>query len=87
MPTPRGQASYKPRGRKSQHAPVGPGRLIRYGDSIVRSPCGCGDRVAQPEGSIARMLDGDDARLDSGMTQRARDDASAAKGKAAFRIW
>ena len=60
----------------------GPGRLIRYGDSIVRSPCGCGDRVAQPEGSIARMLDGDDASVHFRITQRARSDTFAAKGRA-----
>ena len=56
----------------------GSGRLNRYGDLMVRSAAGCGDRVAEPAGDIARMLGGDGARLDSGMTQRARNDVTAA---------
>jgi len=55
-----------------------PRRLIRYGDSMVRSPAECGARVARAEDDMARMLDGDGARLDSGMTQRARSDDTAA---------
>ena len=33
-------------------------------------------------GDIARMVDGDGARLDSAMTQRTRNDVTAAQGKA-----
>jgi hypothetical protein len=40
-----------------------PGRLDRYGDSMVRSPFGCGDRVARPEGATARMFEGGGAKL------------------------
>ena len=56
----------------------GLGRLNRYGDSMVRGAAGCGDRVSRPEAAIALMFDGDGARLDSGMTQRARSDDTAA---------
>ncbi len=56
----------------------GLGRLNRYGDSMVRGAAECGARVARPEDDMARMLDGDGARLDSEMTQRARSDDTAA---------
>ena len=56
----------------------GPGRLDRYGESMVRSQAGCADRVARPAGDLARMLVGDSAKLDSGMTQRVRNDVTPA---------
>ena len=56
------------------------GRLDRYGDSIARSPGGCGDRVASPVGDIARMVVGDGARLDSALTQWTRKDVTTAQG-------
>ena len=55
-----------------------PGRLDRYGDSMVRSAAGGSVRVASAVGAIARRLVGDGARLDSGMTQRMRNDITAA---------
>ena len=59
-----------------------PGRLNRYGDSMIRSPAGWGEWLVRVECAIVRMLDGGVARLNSGMTHCARSDASAAKGKA-----
>ena len=56
----------------------GPGRLNRYGDSMVRSPAGWSEWLVRAECAIVRMLDGDGARLDSGMTKPVRNDASAA---------
>ena len=56
----------------------GPGRLNRYGDPMVRSAAGWGEWLVRGECAIARMLDGDGARLDSGMTKPVRNDASAA---------
>ena len=55
-------------------------RLNGYGDSMVRSPAGCGDRVASPVGDIARMVVGDGVRLDSALTQWTRNDVTTAQG-------
>ena len=41
-------------------------RLIRYGDSMDRNPAGCGDLAVRAECGVARILDGDGARLQSG---------------------
>ena len=54
------------------------GKLSRYGDLMVRSAAGCGDRVARPARDIARMLVGNGGGLDSGMTQLTRDEVTAA---------
>ena len=56
----------------------GPGRLNRYGDSMVRNPAGWGEWLVRAEWGIARMLDGYGASLDSGMMKPVRNDASAA---------
>jgi hypothetical protein len=77
-----GQASYKPRGRKPRHARWRSGEakpLWGFDDSQSGR---MGEWLVRVECAIVRMLDGDGARLDSGMTQCARSNASAAKGKA-----
>jgi hypothetical protein len=58
--------------------PCSAGRLKRYGDLMVRSPAGWRNRAARPEGDIAWMADVCDTRLEFWMTQRARNDVTAA---------
>ena len=56
----------------------GPGMLDRYGDLSAGFRVGRGIRAGRPEGDTAPMADGDVVRPSAWMTQRTRNDITAA---------
>ena len=74
----RGQASHKPQGRKPRHAPMPFGEAKPlWGFDGSQSGRMLQTEVRR-EGDIARMSDVRDAGPESWMTQRTRDDVTAA---------